>query len=156
MEVERLAQQRGARQEPAARPGIVWIRLTLMYLVAGVALGIALGASRDFTLRPVHAHVNLLGWTTLALSGTIYLLFAQAGTTPLARVHFWLLNVALPIMMGSLCYMLLTSDINILPALVIAEIGAAVSILALTANVLLELESRKATAHETALPAATP
>ena len=31
-------------------------------------MGLMMGASQDFTLRPVHVHVNLLGWTTLALA----------------------------------------------------------------------------------------
>ncbi|HEX8603390.1 MAG TPA: hypothetical protein VF774_12155 [Pseudoduganella sp.] len=146
-----------AQRQRAAQPGIVWIKLAVVYLVIGVAMGIAMGATRDFTLRPVHAHVNLLGWTTLALSGIIYTVFPQAGTTKLARAHFWLLNGALPIMMGSLAYILLTSDMQILPALVISEIAAAVSILALTANIFLNLESRKEeeSGHDTGLQPAS-
>ncbi|GGX76002.1 cytochrome-c oxidase [Massilia dura] len=135
--------EHSARQQKTVQPGIVWLKLAVSYLVIGVAMGIAMGASHDFTLRPVHAHVNLLGWTTLALSGIIYTVFPQAGSTKLARVHFWLLNGALPVMMGSLAYILLTSDMQILPALVISEIAAAVSILALTANIFLNLEAKK-------------
>jgi hypothetical protein len=123
--------------------GIIWIKLAVLYLVIGVAIGIGMGASQNFTLRPVHAHVNLLGWTTLAISGLIYTVFPQTGTTILARVHFWLLNLALPLMMGSLAYVLLTGDTKILPALVISEISAAVAILAMTANIFLNLQNRK-------------
>lgn len=131
------------QQNAAQSAGIVWIKLAVVYLVIGVTMGIAMGASRDFTLRPVHAHVNLLGWATLALSGIIYAVFPQAGNTLLARVHFWLLNLALPVMMGSLAYVLVTGDVAILPALVIAEITAAISILAMTANIFLNLQVRK-------------
>jgi hypothetical protein len=123
--------------------GIIWIKLAVLYLVIGVAIGIGMGAIQNFTLRPVHAHVNLLGWTTLAISGLIYTVFPQTGTTTLARVHFWLLNLALPLMMGSLAYVLLTGDTKILPALVISEISAAVAILAMTANIFLNLQNRK-------------
>ncbi len=130
--------------EENAQPGIIWIKLAALYLVIGVAIGMAMGASQNFTLRPVHAHVNLLGWATLAISGLIYTAFPQSGTTMLARVHFWLLNLALPVMMGSLAYVLLTGDVKILPALVISEISAAVSILAMTANIFLNLQNRKA------------
>lgn len=38
-------------------------------LLAGVGLGIAMGITHDFSLSPVHAHLNLLGWTSLALIG---------------------------------------------------------------------------------------
>ncbi|WBS02213.1 hypothetical protein OU994_28855 [Pseudoduganella sp. SL102] len=140
--------QATSRQEQAARAGIVWIKLAVLYLLIGVALGIAMGASRDFTLRPVHAHVNLLGWTTLALSGIIYTLFPQAGTTLLARVHFWLLNLALPVMMGSLAYVLSTGDASVVAMLVIAEITAAISIVALAANIFMNLQVSKDVAGE--------
>jgi hypothetical protein len=134
--------------EEKSQAGVIWIKLAVLYLVAGVAIGMAMGASRDFTLKPVHAHVNLLGWTTLAISGLIYTVFPQTGTTKLARVHFWLLNLALPLMMGSLAYVLLTGDMQVLPALVISEAAAAVAILAMTANIFLNLQNRKATARE--------
>jgi hypothetical protein len=38
-------------------------------LLAGVGMGIAMGITHDFSLSPVHAHLNLLGWTSLALMG---------------------------------------------------------------------------------------
>jgi hypothetical protein len=40
--------------------------------VAGTALGTAMGMLGDFTLAHAHAHVNLLGWVTLALYGLYY------------------------------------------------------------------------------------
>ena len=46
-----------------------WLKLAVLYLIVGVGLGIAMGATENFTLRPVHAHLNLLGWTTMALGG---------------------------------------------------------------------------------------
>lgn len=38
-------------------------------LLAGVGMGIMMGITHDFSLSPVHAHLNLLGWTSLALMG---------------------------------------------------------------------------------------
>ena len=148
-------QSNTVRQEEA-QPGIVWIKLAVLYLVVGVAIGIGMGASQNFTLRPIHAHVNLLGWATLAISGLIYTVFPQTGTTRLARIHFWLLNLALPLMMGSLAYVLLTGDVKVLPALIISEISAAVSILAMTANIFLNLQNRKETASAGMTPEMSP
>ncbi|TWI64201.1 hypothetical protein IP91_02967 [Pseudoduganella lurida] len=128
----------GARDK-ARSAGILWIKLAVLYLIIGVGMGIAMGATENFTLRPVHAHVNLLGWTTLALSGLIYTVFPAAGTTRLARIHFWLLNLAIPVMMGSLACLLLKGDTRVLPALVASEIVAAASILAFAANIFLNL-----------------
>ena len=39
--------------------------------LSGMSLGIWMGMHEDFTLAPVHAHINLLGWVTLALYGSI-------------------------------------------------------------------------------------
>jgi hypothetical protein len=40
--------------------------------VIGVSLGFYMGIAHDFTLTPVHAHVNLLGWVSLFLMGLYY------------------------------------------------------------------------------------
>jgi hypothetical protein len=37
--------------------------------LGGMGLGIFMGIVQDFTLAPSHAHVNLLGWVTMALYG---------------------------------------------------------------------------------------
>lgn len=37
--------------------------------LTGMGLGITMGIAQDFTLSPAHAHLNLLGWVTLALYG---------------------------------------------------------------------------------------
>jgi cbb3-type cytochrome oxidase subunit 1 len=124
---------------PAA-PGIAWIKLSVVYLVVGVGLGIAMGATQDFTLRPVHAHVNLLGWVSLALAGLIYTVFPSAAQSWLAKAHFWLMNVALPVMMGSLA-LVLSGTKAALPALVTSEMVAAIAVLAFAANILFNLNA---------------
>ena len=37
-----------------------------VFALTGMSLGIAMGMREDFTLAPVHAHINLLGWVSLA------------------------------------------------------------------------------------------
>jgi hypothetical protein len=133
------------RTTPSTQPahissaGVIWIKLAVLYLMVGVSIGITMGVRQDFTLRPVHAHVNLLGWTTLALAGLIYSLFPKAGDSVLAKIHFWTMNLAMPVMLGSLAYMLLTGDMKIVPVLGVSEVTAAVSIVAFAANLFLNL-----------------
>jgi cbb3-type cytochrome oxidase subunit 1 len=79
-----------------------FLRLAVVYFVFGVVLGNIMGASMEFTLTPVHAHANLLGWVSLAVIGLIYHAMPHAANTKLAKVHFWLHNVGLPIQMGAL------------------------------------------------------
>jgi hypothetical protein len=126
-------------QPQFSRAGIIWLKLAVLYLILGISLGIAMGASQNFTLRPVHAHINLLGWTTMALAGLIYSVFPRAGESVLARLHFWLLNLALPVMMGALS-MLLLGHVGIAPVLAISEIIGALAILAFAANLFLNLK----------------
>ncbi len=38
-------------------------------MVGGVSLGIFMGITHDFSLAPIHGHLNLLGWASLALMG---------------------------------------------------------------------------------------
>jgi cbb3-type cytochrome oxidase subunit 1 len=78
------------------------IRIAALYLVVGVAMGIVMGITQKFTLVPVHAHINLLGWASLGIMGVIYHAYPVAAQTLLARIHFWVHNVALPVFMVGL------------------------------------------------------
>ena len=118
-----------------------WLKLAVVYLIGGVALGIAMGASGNFTLRPVHAHLNLLGWATLALAGLTYTVYPEACRSRLARIHFWLHNAALPVMMGALTLLLLGHG-EVVPVLAGSEIAAAAGVLAFAANVFVNVRPR--------------
>lgn len=122
----------------SAAVGAIWLKLAVLYLIVGVAIGITMGASQDFTLRPVHAHINLLGWATMALAGLVYSVYPDAASSRLARVHFWLANVSLPVMAVSLS-MMLHGYTAVAPALVASEILAALGILVFAANLFLNL-----------------
>ena len=52
--------------------GLLWLRLAAVYFSLAVALGITMGIAGNHTLFPVHAHLNLLGWVSMALIGLIY------------------------------------------------------------------------------------
>lgn len=65
-----------------------FLLLAALMLVAGVGLGIYMGSREDFLLAPVHAHINLVGWASLALFGIIYRLYPAMGESRLAGLHF--------------------------------------------------------------------
>lgn len=121
-----------------SRAGIIWLKLAVTYLIVGVALGIAMGASHNFALMPVHAHINLLGWATLALAGLIYSVFPVAGASRLAKIHFWSINLAMPVMLGSLAALLL-GNTAIEPVLALSQVVAAIGIASFAANIYLNL-----------------
>lgn len=82
--------------------GVRLLKIAVIYLVIGLLMGIAMAMSGEFTLRPVHSHINLLGWASLALAGVIYVLFPKLERSRLAPLHFWLHNLGLPVMMVAL------------------------------------------------------
>jgi hypothetical protein len=46
-----------------------------------------MGLSHDFSLAPVHAHLNLVGWASLALFGLAYRGWPELARSPLAPLH---------------------------------------------------------------------
>lgn len=82
--------------------GIRLLQISAVYLVLGLGLGLAMGISGDFSLMSVHAHMSLLGWATMAITGIIYLLIPGCTRSRLAGFHFWGHNLGLPVMMVSL------------------------------------------------------
>jgi hypothetical protein len=82
------------------------IKLAVIYLVIGMTLGISMGITHDFLFRAVHAHVNLLGWASLALAGLVFHVFPDLVRTRLATVWFWLYNLSMPAGMFALALVL--------------------------------------------------
>ncbi|HEY7958480.1 MAG TPA: hypothetical protein VID20_00315 [Sphingomicrobium sp.] len=85
------------------RIDVYFLLLACILLVCGATLGIVMGAREDFQLVPVHAHLNLAGWASLALFGLTYRAYPEIGATSLARYHFIVSGVAsvlLPIGIG--------------------------------------------------------
>jgi hypothetical protein len=76
-----------------------------IYVLVGMSLGIFMGATEDFTLAPAHAHLNLIGWVTMALYGTFYAL-APSAPRKLAWTTFWLNNAGIVVMFPSLVMVL--------------------------------------------------
>ena len=53
-----------------------------------MALGIHMGVGQDFTLSPLHGHMNLIGWATMALFAFYYNAVPPAAEGKLPPVHF--------------------------------------------------------------------
>jgi hypothetical protein len=70
------------------RIDVCFLLLAAICLLCGVSLGIWMGIAHDFQFAPVHAHINLLGWASLALFGLVYRSYPQLGQSWLALAHF--------------------------------------------------------------------
>jgi len=70
------------------RVDVYFLLLATVLLICGAVLGIVMGSQEDFQLAPVHAHLNLAGWASLALFGLTYRVYPQLAATRLAGLHF--------------------------------------------------------------------
>ena len=85
------------------RIDVYFLLLATVLLIFGAGLGMMMGASEDFHLVPVHAHLNLAGWASLGLFGLTYRAYPALAATKLARYHFIVsatASVLLPIGIG--------------------------------------------------------
>jgi hypothetical protein len=66
-----------------------FIGVGIVTALAGMAFGIVMGISQNFTLAPAHAHINLVGWASFSVFGLAY----RAGIAKndhWAVIHFWI------------------------------------------------------------------
>lgn len=119
--------------------GLRFLKIAVVYLLLGALLGLFMGITQKFFLAPVHAHLLLLGWASLALAGLIYHLYPAASKTRLASIHFWLHNFGLPLFMIALGLLLLGNE-SVLPFVGIAASIVLVALATFAANVLLNVK----------------
>lgn len=67
--------------------GFLFFATAALAVTIGMAWGIQMSATGDHSLSPAHAHLNLVGWATMALFGVYYTLTPHAAGR-LATVHF--------------------------------------------------------------------
>ena len=60
-----------------------------LFVLAGMAWGIQMSMTQDFTLAPAHAHNNLIGFVIMTVYGFYYRLVPAAASKRLALIHFW-------------------------------------------------------------------
>jgi hypothetical protein len=55
--------------------------------VVGLSIGLWMVAVNDYSYRPIHAHINVLGWVTLAIYGIVYRIYPAMKASRLAFIH---------------------------------------------------------------------
>lgn len=105
-----------------------------LYLLIGMAGGIYMGASNDHTLAPAHAHLNLIGFMLMSVMGIFYTLAKDQVSPKLAWATFWILNLAVVIMIPMLA-LLLEGNKAVIPLLSISEILAILAVLTFLAGI---------------------
>ncbi len=92
-----------------------------IYGLISMVMGMVMGAKEEFTLTPVHAHLNLLGWIALTLYGIVYKIYPAMGESQLATAQFYVANAGVLILIPSLTAFLL-GNAGALPVLIAGEL----------------------------------
>lgn len=118
-----------------------FLKIAAIYFTVGVLLGMTMGIMQDFRLASVHAHFNLLGWVSMALFGVIYHFYPKAADTRLAKTHFWLHNIGLPVMQIGLAIEIVSGNSVLLPVVIVSSLLVVVGVVLFTINLFLQLGS---------------
>lgn len=89
-------------QKGGEKIGRTLLKISVVYFIIGISFGMYMSMTHIFNLTTIHVHVNLLGWMSLALVGVFYHLYPNLEKTSLAKWHYWLHNLGLPVMMISI------------------------------------------------------
>ena len=63
-----------AEMEKKSKVGVNLVKIASVYMMVGLVNGLIMGLSGDHALATVHSHISLLGWTTMAITGLVYIL----------------------------------------------------------------------------------
>ena len=73
-------------------------------VLGGMVWGVVMAASNNHLMMPAHAHLNLMGWATLALMGTFYALSGRSDR--LGWANYWISTLSVVVAVPSLAMVL--------------------------------------------------
>lgn len=104
-----------------SRLSTAFFAAAVLYALVGMILGMFMGATQDFTMRPLHAHINLLGWAGLALMGAFYGVAGAKAPARLGWTVFAVANLGNLLLLSQL-YKIVHGRPPIVPALMAGEL----------------------------------
>jgi cbb3-type cytochrome oxidase subunit 1 len=114
--------------------GKAYLKIASVYFTIGVLAGLTMGMVQDFRFTSVHAHVNLLGWVSMALFGVIYHFYPNAANSKLAKTQFWLHNIGLPVMLVGIALEVMGESAALLPT-IIGSLAVVIGVILFMVNV---------------------
>ncbi len=121
--------------------GAKWIKISVLYLIVGIAFGLFMHYAFDLRWGATHAHINVVGWLTTGLIGVIYSLYPRAGNSGIGVAQFWTYNIGLPVLLFGMGYIQI--DPGLLMEITVSGGGilVAISVLLLIVNVFTNIRS---------------
>lgn len=84
------------------------LRAASIYAVIGMAFGIYMGIKQDFSLMPSHAHLNVLGWLSIALYGLVLARFPDMARSRLAFIQGVIAHIGVIVFVPGIALAILT------------------------------------------------
>ena len=104
------------------RVSAAFFAMGVIYVLCGMMWGMEMGATEDLAMAPAHAHLNLLGWVTLALYGTFYTLTRDTMSVKLAWTNFYVSALGVLVLIPTLALYLRGNDAKYIPVLLVGEV----------------------------------
>ncbi|WP_338720333.1 hypothetical protein [Devosia sp. XK-2] len=99
----------------------LYFRTAILFLIAGISLGIHMSVSGNHAVVGAHAHINLLGWVTSALFGAYLALNPAKATGLLPRLQYGIYVLGV-LTMGISLYVMLSGNPGIEPVVAISSL----------------------------------
>ncbi|CAH0339901.1 hypothetical protein [Rhizobium sp. CECT 9324] len=100
---------------------IWYFRTAILFLIAGICLGLYMSITHEFAATGAHAHINLLGWVTMAIFGIYYALNPVQATSRIARLQYFVYTLGILVMAPSL-FLFLTGNTAMEPLVAISSL----------------------------------
>jgi hypothetical protein len=121
------------------RVSAAFFSVGIVCVLIGMVLGMRMGSTENFVLAPAHAHLNLVGWATMALYGGFYALAARPSIR-LAWTNFIVSTIGVAVMIPSLVMFLKSgNDPKWVPPMAVGEVITALGALIFAISVFREL-----------------
>jgi hypothetical protein len=106
----------------------------ICFLIAGILVGLHMSMTQNHSAVGAHAHINLLGWVTMALFGAFHALNPAGAGTRLAKAQYWVYTAGVVVMAPAL-YLLLTGNPSFEPVVAVASLAVFIGVLMFAAIV---------------------
>ena len=121
------------------RVSAAFFAIGVVYVLCGMMWGVEMGATEDLAMAPAHAHLNLLGWVTMALYGTFYTLTQKTMSVKLAWANFIVSALGVVVLIPSLALYLRATNAKYIPAIMVGEVLTVLGMLTFGVSVAREL-----------------
>jgi len=126
------------------RVSAAFFAVGVLCVLTGMLWGMHMAESDNMVTMPAHAHLNLLGWVTMALYGTFYALEKDTYLPKLAWANFVVSAASIVIMIPTLAVFLSNgNDPKYIPILIAGEGLAILGMLIFGISVFRELFRRR-------------